>query len=67
MNDTTTGLRRKINTAGDLQSVIRSMKALAGSNIGQYEKSVNALADYFHTVELGLKVCLKKKDQYSLI
>jgi len=60
MSDTTASLRRKINTAGDLQSVVRSMKALAASSIGQYEKSVSALADYYRTVELGLGVCLRE-------
>ena len=32
MSDTTASLRRKINSAGDLQSVVRSMKALAASS-----------------------------------
>jgi F-type H+-transporting ATPase subunit gamma len=54
MSDTTESLRRKISSAGDLQSVVRTMKALAASSIGQYEKSVRALADYYRTVELGL-------------
>src|ERR1035437_8641777 len=54
MSDTTESLRRKISSAGDLQSVVRTMKALAASSIGQYEKSVSALADYYRTVELGL-------------
>jgi len=45
MSDTTISLRRKIDSAGDLRSVVRTMKALAASNIGQYEKSVRALAD----------------------
>ena len=44
MSDTTASLRRKINSAGDLQSVVRTMKALAASSIGQYEQSVRALA-----------------------
>jgi F-type H+-transporting ATPase subunit gamma len=35
------------------------MKALAASSIGEYEKSVLALADYYHTVELGLGVCFR--------
>jgi F-type H+-transporting ATPase subunit gamma len=61
MSDTLVGLRRKIGGAGDLQSVVRSMKALAASSIGQYEKSVLALADYYHTVELGLAVCLRNR------
>ncbi len=58
MSDTTASLRRKIDSAGDLQSVVRTMKALAASSIGQYEKSVRALADYYRTVELGLGVVL---------
>jgi F-type H+-transporting ATPase subunit gamma len=59
MSDTTASLRRKIDGAGDLQSVVRTMKALAASSIGQYEKSVRALADYYRTVELGLGLCLR--------
>lgn len=58
MSDSTAGLRRKISSAGDLQSVVRTMKTLAASSIGQYEKSVRALADYNRTVELGLGACL---------
>ncbi len=60
MSDTTASLRRKISSAGDLQSVVRTMKALAASSIGQYEKSVDALGDYYRTVELGLAVCFRK-------
>ncbi|MFO8113598.1 MAG: F0F1 ATP synthase subunit gamma [Desulfosalsimonadaceae bacterium] len=59
MSDTTASLRRKIDSAGNLQSVVRTMKALAGSSIGQYEQSVRALGDYYHTVELGLGVCFR--------
>ncbi len=59
MSNTTVSLRRKINSAGDLQSVVRTMKALAASSIGQYEQSVHALGDYYRTVELGLGVCFR--------
>ena len=62
MSDTLASLRRKISGAGDLKSVVRSMKALAASSIGQYEKSVLALADYDRTVELGLAVCLRNRE-----
>ena len=62
MSDTLASLRRKIGGAGDLKSVVRSMKALAAASIGQYEKSVLALADYDRTVELGLAVCLRKRE-----
>jgi len=60
MSDTTVSLRRKIGGAGDLQSVVRTMKAVAASSIGQYEKSVVALDDYYRTVELGLGLCFRK-------
>jgi F-type H+-transporting ATPase subunit gamma len=59
MSDTTSSLRRKIAGAGDLESVVRTMKAVAASSIGQYEKSVSALADYYRAVELGLGACLR--------
>lgn len=59
MSDTTASLRRKIKSAGDLQSVVRTMKALAASNIGQYEESVRALEGYYRTGELGLSVCFR--------
>ncbi len=62
MSDTTASLRRKIDSAGNLQSVVRTMKAMAASSIGQYEQSVRALGDYYHTVELGLGVCFRGAD-----
>ncbi len=67
MSDTMANLRRKINSAGDLQSVVRSMKALAASSIGQYEKSVLALADYYRTVELGLGACFRAGESAALM
>jgi F-type H+-transporting ATPase subunit gamma len=67
MSDTTASLRRKINSAGDLQSVVRTMKAVAASSIGQYEKSVRALADYYRTVELGLGACFRESGPAPLI
>jgi len=60
MSESTASLRRKIRGAGDLQSVVRTMKAVAASSVGQYEKSVLAMGDYYRTVELGLGVCLRK-------
>ena len=67
MSDTTANLKRKIGSAGDLQSVVRTMKALAASSIGQYENSVLALADYYRTVELGLSACFRKSDPAALM
>jgi F-type H+-transporting ATPase subunit gamma len=67
LSDTTVSLRRKIGGAGDLQSVVRTMKAVAASSIGQYEKSVAALSDYYRTVELGLGVCFRQDGPSPLI
>jgi F-type H+-transporting ATPase subunit gamma len=61
MTDTPASLRRTISSAGDLQGVVRSMKALAGSSIGQYEQAVQALAEYYRSVELGLSLALRKR------
>jgi len=52
--DTLDTLRRKIDGARDIQSVVRTMKAMAASNIGQYETAVDSLGDYYSTVSLGL-------------
>jgi len=59
MSDTAASLRRKIGSAGDLQSVVRTMKAVAASSIGQYEEAVRALDEFNRTVELGLSVCFR--------
>lgn len=59
MSESTASIRHKISTAGDLQAVVRTMKAVAASSIGQYEKSVTALADYKWAIELGLGACFR--------
>jgi F-type H+-transporting ATPase subunit gamma len=51
-------LRRRIESAEDLQSVVKTMKALAAAHIWQYEQAVEALAEYSQTIELGLQIVL---------
>ena len=60
MSDGLAALRRKITGAGDLHAVVRTMKALAASSIGDYERSVLALADYYRMVSLGLGECFRQ-------
>jgi F-type H+-transporting ATPase subunit gamma len=60
MSDTLASLRRKIEGAGKLESVVRTMKAVAASSIGQYESAVRALVDYERSVEMGLSVCFRR-------
>ncbi len=52
--DTLESLRGKSEGAKDLKSVVSAMKAMAASNIVQYETAVSALGDYYHTVALGI-------------
>ncbi|HUX29775.1 MAG TPA: F0F1 ATP synthase subunit gamma [Thiobacillus sp.] len=60
MTETVASLRRKIAGAGDLESVVRTMKAMAASSIGQYENAVHALDDYYRTVQLGLAASFRQ-------
>jgi F-type H+-transporting ATPase subunit gamma len=58
MSDTLESLRRKIDAAAKLGSVVGAMKALAASSIGQYEAALHALGDYQRSVEIGLHTCI---------
>lgn len=55
------GLRRQIDTAKDLGSVVTTMKTLAAVSIHQYERAVEALADYNKTIEMGFQIVLKNE------
>lgn len=59
--ETVESLKRHIHTAEDLHSLVRTMKALAAVNIRQLEHAVESLADYRRTVELGLRVVLRRR------
>lgn len=58
--DTAESLRRAITVTTDLHSVVKTMKALAGVNIRQYEEAARAVADYNRTVEMGLQIALQR-------
>jgi len=60
LSETLASLHRKIEGAGDLESVVRTMKAVAASGISQYERAVESLDDYYHTVEMGLVAAFQK-------
>ena len=58
MSENAASLRHKIASAGELESVVRTMKAMAAASIGQFESAVHSLEDYYRTVKLGLSICL---------
>jgi F-type H+-transporting ATPase subunit gamma len=62
MIQTTASLQRKIKSAGDLKSVVSSMKAIATISISQYQDSVQAQHDYYEAVQLGLLTCLQQTE-----
>jgi len=53
-------IRQRLTTLAELQSLVRSMKALAASSIHQYERAAYSLNGYYRTVELGLHVVLRE-------
>ncbi len=63
MSDSVASLRHKIASAEDLESVVRTMKAMAASSIGQYENAVRSLDDYYRTVQLGLAACFQQDER----
>jgi F-type H+-transporting ATPase subunit gamma len=56
---TAESLRRTLTVTQELQSVVKTMKALAGVNIRQYEAAAAAVGDYNRTVEMGLRIALR--------
>ena len=55
-------LRRKIENAKDLLSVVTTMKTLAAVNIRHYERAVESLGEYSRTVEMGLHIVLSAEN-----
>lgn len=59
-------LRRAISVAEELQSVVKTMKALAGVNIRQYERAAHAVSEYNRTIEMGLQVALSRMPPHAM-
>jgi len=57
--DSLESLTRQITGAKDLSAIVRTMKAMAAANIGQYEMAMESLGDYWTNVSLGLVAYLK--------
>ncbi len=52
-------LKRTIAVTGELHSVVKTMKALAGLNIRQYERAARAVSEYNRSIEMGLQIALQ--------
>jgi len=52
-------LQRKIDSAKDLHSLVKTMKALAAVSLRQYEKAVVSLSEYHKTIEMGFQIMMR--------
>lgn len=55
-------LRNQIRVVQDLQSIVKTMKTLAGVHIRQCEEAVASLREFYRTVELGLQIVLRDRE-----
>jgi F-type H+-transporting ATPase subunit gamma len=59
MSDSAAALRGQIASAGDLQTMARTMKTVSAANIAMFDNAVRALDVYYDSVQLSLSVCLR--------
>lgn len=57
--ETLAHIQQKLAGAEDLNAVVRTMKAMAASNVGQYELAVDSLGKYHRTIALGILAYFK--------
>lgn len=58
---TVEAIKRRIDNAEELLSVVKTMKTLSAINIRQYERAAESLDDYYQNVELGFQVVLRRQ------
>jgi len=63
MAETLQSLRRGLDAADELLSVVKTMKGLAAVNIRQYDEAVRALRGYSRTIELSFQVLLRGRPE----
>lgn len=54
------GLRRRIEGAEDLKSIVGAMKSISAVRIRQFRTAVAALEDYDRTLDLSFQICLRR-------
>jgi F-type H+-transporting ATPase subunit gamma len=59
-------LKKTITVTEELQSLVKTMKVLAGINIRQYERAAHAVAEYNRTIEMGLQIALRSLPEQAL-
>lgn len=59
-------LKSKIKNAGELQTVVKIMKAISASNIREYGLAVESLMEYNKTIEMGFQILMLNKPEALL-
>lgn len=55
-------IRKRIESASELLSVVKTMKVMAAVSIRQCERAVASLAEYNRTIEMGLQILLRREE-----
>lgn len=59
-------IRKEIEQTKDLSNVIRTMKNISAVNITHFEREVQAVREYYTTIEKGFQILLKKNAENLL-
>jgi len=59
--ETIEDLKKRLHSTEELQSVVKTMKAMAAVKIRQFEKAVESLGDYNKTIEMAFQVALRNR------
>jgi F-type H+-transporting ATPase subunit gamma len=59
-------LKGRIDSTNDMQSIVRTMKAMAAVRIRQFEKAAESLEAYYETVEMALRVVLMDRSRFTI-
>jgi len=59
-------LKKTIAVTEELQSLVKTMKVLAGVNIRQFERAAHAVGEYNRTIEMGLQIALRSLPEHAL-
>jgi len=54
-------IKRQIETARELQTLVRVMKSIAASRVREYDRAVAAIEEYGRTVASGLQVVMQQR------
>jgi F-type H+-transporting ATPase subunit gamma len=58
------GLRSRVESTQEMQTIVKTMKALAAVNINQFQEAVEAIRAYNDTLEMSLQILLRQRSGF---